>query len=211
MHDPRGKVGVGLSYATSETGAEHLTAFHDPVLANPDSLQYKGVQPLGITEPVAVRDLGRRKVEYYTRMEHWNNWGKTSGLCYFGPAPRSFIAIPDVVEAVHAATGWDVTLEDLVRIGERANNLARVFNAREGFTRKDDTLPERLFQPLESGALTGVAYPREEFERALTDLYEIKGWDTTTGIPTRERLVELGIGWAADELATEDTEGAAKI
>ena len=43
MHDPRGKVGVGLSYATSETGAEHLTAFHDPVLANPDSLQFKGV------------------------------------------------------------------------------------------------------------------------------------------------------------------------
>src|SRR5512143_3771459 len=91
MHDPRGKVGVGFSYAISETGAEHLTAYHDPVLANPDSIQYKSVQPLGVTEPVAVRDLGRRKVEYYTRMEHWNNWGKTSGLCYFGPAPRSFI------------------------------------------------------------------------------------------------------------------------
>jgi aldehyde:ferredoxin oxidoreductase len=57
-----------------------------------------------------------------------------------------------------------------------------------------------LFQPLESGALTGVAYPREDFERALTDLYEIKGWDTTTGIPTRERLAELGIEWAADIL-----------
>ncbi len=105
MHEPRGKVGVGLSYATSETGAEHLTAFHDPVLANPDSLQFKGVEPLGVTEPLAPRDLSRRKVEYYTLMEHWNNWGKTSGLCYFGPAPRSFIAIPDVVETVHAATG----------------------------------------------------------------------------------------------------------
>lgn len=200
LHEPRGKVGVGLSYATSETGAEHLTAFHDPVLANPDSIQYKGVQPLGVKEPVAPRDLGRRKVEYYTLMEHWNNWGKTSGLCYFGPAPRSFIAITDIVEAVRAATGWDITLEDLMRIGERANNLARVFNAREGFARKDDTLPDRLFQPLESGALAGVAYPREEFERALTDLYEIKGWDIETGIPTRERLAELGIEWAAEKL-----------
>lgn len=201
MHDPRGKVGVGLSYATSETGAEHLTAFHDPVLANPDSLQFKGVMPLGVSEPVAPRDLSRRKVEYYTLMEHWNNWGKTSGLCYFGPAPRSFIPIPDVVEAVRRATGWDVTLDELNRIGERANNLARVFNAAEGFTREDDTLPERLFQPLESGALTGVSYPRAEFQRALTDLYEIKGWDVETGIPTRERLEELGIGWAAEMLA----------
>ncbi len=200
MHEPRGKVGVGLSYATSETGAEHLTAFHDPVLANPDSIQFKGVQPLGVTEPVGVRDLGRRKVEYFRLMENWNNWGKTSGLCYFGPAPRSFIAIPDVVEAVRRATGWDVTLEDLMVIGERANNLTRVFNAREGFSRKDDTLPERLFGPLEGGALKGVSYPREDFEQALTELYEIKGWDPETGIPTPERLAELGIEWAAEKL-----------
>jgi aldehyde:ferredoxin oxidoreductase len=88
----------------------------------------------------------------------------------------------------------------MLRIGERANNLTRVFNAREGFTRKDDTLPERLFQPLEAGALTGVSYPREEFERALSDLYELKGWDVETGVPTRERLRELGIEWAADKL-----------
>jgi aldehyde:ferredoxin oxidoreductase len=200
MHDPRGKVGVGLSYATSETGAEHLTAFHDPVLANPDSLQFKGVMPLGISEPLAPRDFSRRKVEYYTVMEHWNNFGKTNGLCYFGPAPRSFIAIEEVVDAVNAAAGWDLSLEEMLRIGERANNLTRVFNAREGFTRKDDTLPERLFQPLEAGALKGVSYPRDEFERALSDLYEFKGWDVETGVPTREKLRDLGIEWAADKL-----------
>ncbi|MCU0508796.1 MAG: aldehyde ferredoxin oxidoreductase family protein [Anaerolineae bacterium] len=198
MHDPRGKVGVGLSYATSETGAEHLTAFHDAVLANPDSLQFKGVVPLGISEPLPPRDFSRRKVEYYTVMEHWNNFGKTNGLCYFGPAPRSFIAIEEVVDAVNAAAGWDLSLEEMLRIGERANNLTRVFNAREGFTRKDDTLPERLFTPLEAGALQGVSYPRDEFERALSDLYEIKGWDVESGVPTREKLRELGIEWAAD-------------
>jgi aldehyde:ferredoxin oxidoreductase len=200
MHDPRGKVGVGLSYATSETGAEHLTAFHDPVLANPDSIQFKGVMPLGISEPLPPRDLSRRKVEYYARMENWNNFGKTNGLCYFGPAPRSFIAIEEVVGAVNAASGWDLSLEEMLRIGERANNLTRVFNAREGFTRKHDTLPERLFQPLEAGALKGISYPREDFERALSDLYEIKGWDVETGVPTREKLAELGIEWAADKL-----------
>ena len=83
----------------------------------------------------------------------------------------------------------------LVRIGERANNLARVFNAREGFTRKDDTLPERLFQPLEAARWQGVSYPREDFERALTDLYEIKGWDVE--IRASRRTARSWRSWAS--------------
>ena len=79
------------------------------------------------------------------------------GLCYFGPAPRSFIA-DQVVSAVRAATGWEVTVQDLLHIGERATNLARVFNVREGFTRRDDRLPDRLHTPLETGALAGVRF-----------------------------------------------------
>ena len=82
-----------------------------------------------------------------------------------------------------------------------ATNMARVFNAREGFTRKDDTLPERLFTPLENGALKGEVFPRDEFESALTVLYGLKGWDPETGIPTRERLEALSLGWVADLLA----------
>ena len=119
-------------------------------------------------------------------------------MCYFGPAPRSFIQVEDVLSIVRAATGWDVSLPDLLRIGERATNMARAFNIREGFSRKDDVLPERLYQPLESGALTGVALPREAFEQMLTDLYEIKGWDPATTAPSRARLRELGIEWVAD-------------
>ncbi len=68
------------------------------------------------------------------------------------------------------------------------------------FTRKDDTLPERLFSPLENGALQGEVFPRDEFESALSQLYSIKGWDPETGTPTRERLEALSLGWAADLL-----------
>jgi aldehyde:ferredoxin oxidoreductase len=198
MHDPRGKVGVGLGYAVSETGADHLTAFHDPMLANPQSAGFKGAQPLGITEPLAARDLSAKKAAAYALLENWSSLGRVIGLCYFGPAPRSFIPVEDVVQVVQAATGWQTSVADLLCTGERATNLARIFNIREGFSRKDDTLPERLFQPLESGPLQGVAYPREDFERALTDLYEIKGWDPATSMPTRAKLAELGIEWAAD-------------
>jgi aldehyde:ferredoxin oxidoreductase len=72
---------------------------------------------------------------------------------------------------------------------------------REGFTRRDDTLPERLFQPVENGALAGVAVSREKFELAMTALYELRGWDPVTTAPTRARLAGLGIAWAADLVA----------
>jgi aldehyde:ferredoxin oxidoreductase len=103
---------------------------------------------------------------------------------------------------IRAATGWEVSLEDVLRVGERATNLARVVNVREGFSRQDDTLPERLFTPLEGGTLAGVALSRADFERAMTDLYVLKGWDPTTGVPTRERLRALKIEWAADLVPT---------
>jgi aldehyde:ferredoxin oxidoreductase len=98
-----------------------------------------------------------------------------------------------------------MTTEELLRIGERATNLARVFNARQGLTRADDGLPERLFAPLENGALAGAAIPRAEFAQALNDLYRIKGWDPETGAPTRAKLRALEIEWAADSarLSTE--------
>ena len=205
MHEPRGKVGVGLGYAINEAGADHLTAAHDPALANPDSLSFKGAQALGITDALPPRELSGRKARNYAVLENWNSFEKAIGICFFGPAPRSFIPVADVLAAVRAASGWDADIPELLRIGERATNLARLFNVREGFSRRDDTLPERLFQPLEggpegtqSGPLAGVAIARDEFDQAMTALYELKGWDPATSIPTRARLRALDIEWAAD-------------
>ncbi len=200
MHDPRGKVGLGLGYAVNEAGADHLTAVHDPALANPDSQSFKGAQPLGIAEALPPRELSHAKARNYWLMENWNSFERTIGLCFFGPAPRSFIPVADVLTAVRAASGWDVTPEDLLRIGERATALARAFNVREGFGRADDTLPDRLFAPLENGALEGVGISRGDFERTMTALYELKGWDPGTTAPTAARLADLGIGWVADLL-----------
>ncbi len=200
MHDPRGKAGVALGYAVSEAGADHLTAVHDPMLANPESLSFRSAAPLGITQALAPLELGCAKVRQYALMEHWNSFEKCVGLCFFGPIPRSFIEVDDVLAAMRAAGGWEVDVAELLAIGERATNLARLVNVREGFTRADDRLPERLFQPLQSGALAGTALDRSAFEAALTLLYEFKGWDPQTAAPTPERLHALGIGWAARHL-----------
>jgi aldehyde:ferredoxin oxidoreductase len=198
MHDPRGKASVGLGYAISDTGADHVTAYQDPMIANPNSVSFQSALPLGITEALPLRDLGAKKVLYYSWLENWNSMGRVLGLCYFGPAPRSFIQVDEVVSAVRASTGWELTVPDLMRIGERATNLAHVFNVRQGFSRKDDVLPERLFAPLGGGVLAGVALSHAEFEQAMTELYTVKGWDPATGCPTRERLRALDIEWAAD-------------
>jgi len=200
LHDPRGKVGVGLGYAVSETGADHLVAYHDTILANSDSVYFKGAIPLGITEALPSRELSKKKATSYALMESWSSFGKVVGLCYFGPAPRSFIQVDQILFAIRATTGWEMSIQDLLRIGERAIVLARVFNLREGFTRQDDMLPNRLFKPLQNGALTGISISKADFEQTLTDLYTIKGWNPTTTIPTHERLRTLEIEWVADLL-----------
>lgn len=201
MHDPRGKFNVGMGYAISEIGADHLVVAHDPMLQNPESFSFKAVRPLGITEAQPARSLNDEKINQFFILERWNSMEKTVGFCFFGPAPRSFIRPEDVLAAINAATGWNVDMAEALRIGERGTNLARLFNVREGFSRKDDVLPERLFVGLENGALKGQAMPREDFERALTHLYALKGWDPETGIPSREKLNELSLGWAAHIVA----------
>ncbi len=201
MHEPRGKVGVGLGYATNEAGADHLVAFHDPIFVNPESVGFKGAMPLGLTTPSPARDLGETKVDIWYTGERWNSAEKVLGLCFFGPAPRSFIQVSDVVDAVRAATGWDVTVEDLLEIGERAVNMARLFNVREGFNRSDDRLPDRLHGPLEGGPLTGVSIDRDAFEGAISALYTLKGWDPATGAPTAECLERLGLAGVAAGVA----------
>jgi aldehyde:ferredoxin oxidoreductase len=198
MHEPRGKTNVGMGYAISEIGADHLVTAHDTMLTNAEAIPFKNARPLGITEPQPARSLNAEKMRQFYILEKVTSLEKVIGYCFFGPAPRSYILMDEVVESVNAVTDWNLTLEDLLEIGERATNLARVFNAREGFSREDDTLPERLFGPLENGALEGVSFPRDEFESALTVLYGLKGWNPESGRPTRSRLEALSVGWAAD-------------
>jgi len=82
-------------------------------------------------------------------------------------------------------------------VGERAKALARAFNCREGFTPKDDRLPQRLHEAFTDGPLKGVRIDPETFQRALRLYHQMEGWDPETGWPTFAKLAELGIEWAA--------------
>jgi aldehyde:ferredoxin oxidoreductase len=96
-------------------------------------------------------------------------------------------------ELLAAATGWDLTGEEVRRIGERIVNLERLFNAREGITRRDDTLPARFTReplPAGSGPSTGSVL---ELEPMLEEYYQARGWEVETGLPGEEKLAELGL------------------
>ncbi|MGE5619521.1 MAG: aldehyde ferredoxin oxidoreductase family protein [Sphingomonadaceae bacterium] len=196
MHEPRGKRSLAIGYAVSPTGACHMEAPHDTDFEAPGGAGLEALEPMGILEPVGSLDMGPKKVRlFYNGQQVWNLYNCV-GLCDFVGTPTGPFTLPMLVDYVSAVTGWKTSLFELIKVGERSQNMARLFNLREGFTAADDNLPERMFQPLKNGALEGVGIDRAEFEEAKRLYYETAGWDPATGVPTKGKLAELDLLWA---------------
>ncbi len=197
MHEPRGKpAGAGLAYALSPTGADHMEAPHDPMFIRADMPSFQALRPIGLIEPVPQLEVSERKAREFWYLQNLWSMYNSLGMCDFVGVPFGPFKLDKIVEYVNAVTGWDTSLWELMKVGERANTLQRVFNLREGLTAADDTLPDRFFEPLRSGALEGHALPREEFARAVRAYYGMAGWDPETGTPTPAKLAELDVAWA---------------
>lgn len=194
MHEPRLKQGMGLGYAVSPTGADHLQSMHDTEYVK-EGPPLQEARALGLLEPLPMDDLGPAKVRLFLYLQHWNSLNNSLVMCIF--VPYSFAQVVDIVNGV---TGWNSTVWELMKVGERGTTMARAFNVREGLGTEDDNLPSRFSSPLTSGALEGVAISREVMEQAVATYCRMMGWGARNGIPTREKLHELGIGWVADEL-----------
>ena len=193
LHEPRGKAGLALAYSISPTGADHLEHPHDPVFETEAGL--KSILPLGIVEPLSALDLSSKKVRMFVYLQDLYSMFNSIGLCvltggFFG-GPVSLNTIPEYVNAV---TGWETSLWELMKVGERHSAMARVFNVREGLSSKDDTLPGRIFEPLEGGPSKSRSIDPQEFQKALKTYYSMVGWDET-GVPLDSRLEELDLGW----------------
>ncbi len=174
-YDPRGMKGQGLTYALADRGACHVrsnTLRTELLMPGADRYTYEGKAQM-------VADLQLTYVMFDALI-----------ACAFGFA----LTPEDYIDAVSAITGWSFSAEELRTITERVWNLTRLFNVREGFTRKDDTLPKRLFdEPSTKGPSSGQVVDRDSFEKLLDQYYEAVGWDVVTGIPTEKKLKELGI------------------
>ena len=197
MHNPYFKPIVGLGYALCPTGADHkrnLPFVHNLTHPGPALDMYT---PLGILDPLSREGFSSpARIRQYIYAIYELTALDCVGICYFcgdGYHPNH------IAEIVKGATGWETSVWEVMKVGERAMNMMQVFNIREGFTREDDCIPERFHQPLAAGPLKGFKLDKEEFEKAKDTYYSMMGWDER-GNPMRGKLLELGIGWVADEL-----------
>jgi aldehyde:ferredoxin oxidoreductase len=208
-HMPQVKRSLALIYAVNPFGADHESAEHDPTYtpeayAGNDQWEgYKGrLNPIGLFNPQPVRVLNAEKVEFTLKTQHTYNAMNVLGLCNFVYGPGWQFYGPDaMVDLFAATTGWDVTVNDIQEIGRRHLNLMRAFNAREGLSRADDSLPAKLFRKaLKGGASDGIVLSEAEVEAGLDMYFEQAGWDVASGVPSRAALEGCGLGWAADDL-----------
>ncbi|AEH45958.1 Aldehyde ferredoxin oxidoreductase [Thermodesulfatator indicus DSM 15286] len=173
-YDPRGVQGHGLAYATSNRGGCHVRAYliAPEVLGSPEKL-----------DPQATEG----KAQWVKIFQDLTAVIDSMGLCLF----TSFaLGAEDYRDLLAAATGFDYTLEEMMQCGERIWNLERVFNLKAGLDPKEDTLPKRLLEePMPEGPNKGKVHRLPEM---LPEYYEIRGW-TKEGIPTEEKLKELGL------------------
>ncbi|HEX7621644.1 MAG TPA: aldehyde ferredoxin oxidoreductase family protein [Anaerolineales bacterium] len=202
-HMPQAKRSLALIYAVNPFGADHQSSEHDWMYEKglASDLYLTRLAAMGLTESQEPMSLGEGKVRFAYLGQAFYSMMDTLDLCQFvyGPAWSLFGPV-ETAAMVKAVTGWDVTIEELIQVGIRRINLMRTYNAREGFTRKDDILPEKFFKPLGgTGPTAGIAVGREEFEAALTMYYQMHGW-TMEGVPTYDALKKSGIEWAAEYL-----------
>lgn len=196
MHEPRFKRALAIGYATSPTGADHCHSLHDVGLVYPDEngfLQDGQLRAMGILEPMALESLGPEKVRASIYKTIDSVIQNCLSICFF-----TGWSLRELADMVRAATGWDVGEAELLQVGERALNLARVFNMREGLTVEDDQLCPRSYSPTRGGALAEGGIDMEELREAVHTYYGMMGWDRETGMPTAETLHRLGVGWAVE-------------
>lgn len=195
-HMPQVKRSLALIYAVNPFGADHQSHEHDPSYKEyPDRMA-----ELSLLDPQPSKVLNAEKVRYALYTQYLYSCLDSVSVCQFVWGPAWHLYGPSqLVEAVRAVTGWNVSLWELMKVGERRLNLLRAFNAREGVGAEADTVPPKLLIPLQGGKSDGLAVTAEEVEAAKALYYGMAGWDES-GCPTRAKLEELALGWVVDEL-----------
>jgi len=183
-HDPRGVSGMALSYATSPRGACH------------NQSDYFFVDFGHTYENIGINYFDRHaqaeKAANVARHQDWRTHFNSVIICIFANVP------PETqVDLLNAQLGLNWTTEDLMKSGERAWNLKRAINNRMGLTRANDKLPKVFLEPHQEGGAAGFAL---DIDGMLSAYYEARGWDTQTGRPSKEKLVELGLPEIAKDL-----------
>jgi len=182
-HDPRAFPSMGINYATANRGGCHLeglTYFVEGGALPADAIKYEG--PLDRFDPDA-----EAKVDLAIRMQNLMNIINALGLCKF--LIRGKITPAIMADWVRIVTGMELTMDQLMNIGARLHTVKRLYNVRQGISRKDDFLPPRLLTLDRGGGSAGSFIP---LGRMLASYYQKRGW-SEDGVPTEQTIRELGL------------------
>jgi aldehyde:ferredoxin oxidoreductase len=195
MHDPRGKKGVGIMYATAARGAVHMDGAHDIIFERPNVLP-----ELGIIKAMNRKDI-TGKARLMAKSQDAIAIQNSLIICAFtGDITFRPVKIADYITWLGAVTDLEYDISELMLVGERINNLTRAFNIREGMSKRDDYLPPRFSKNMLAGASSEQRITNRDLQKMLDEYYEIRGWDRETGIPTATKLVNLGLSHIAKDI-----------
>jgi aldehyde:ferredoxin oxidoreductase len=180
-HDPRAFFTLALNYATGSAGGHHERG--NPQVASSGFL----LPEAGIG---AVVDRFKMDDSELVAARYQDYGVLTNSLCHCKFMFFGGMTLTDLLNTVNSVTGWDWTMNDFLKTGERIFTLQRLVNVKYGITRKDDVLPKKIFEPAKEGGRAGkIPVP---FEPALDRYYALRGWDMN-GIPKKEKLEELDL------------------
>jgi aldehyde:ferredoxin oxidoreductase len=181
MHDPRAFSSWAVAYGTSNRGACHIQA---PTFWVERGLSFPAI---GLDDP-GDRFASEGKGRLTRIFQDFCEVVESAGICKF--ALYGDFHSHHVLSLLRCATGWDLELDEMMKIGERSFNLKRLINVKCGISKKDDILPERILAlRLLDGGTKGHL---PDQEKMLKDYYRERGWDED-GIPTSEKLRELSL------------------
>jgi len=189
-YDPRGAKAHGFCYATSYTGADHNRG-------------YAFQEIFGVPIPYEVDRFaieGKGKLTKFNQ-DTRNVTCDSAPMCSFlsDQACAGFL-VENTQDLVNAVCGFDFTTEEVLQVGERITNAAKVFNTLAGFKRTDDTYPSRIMEEaIKEGESKGQVVPQADLDQMLDEYYEDRGWGKDS-VPTEEKLSELGMDFAIDML-----------
>ena len=175
---------MALVYATSPRGGCHNQG--DYYLVDIGNAEDEiGMELFG-------RQAGAEKAKNVAIHQNWRTVSNAAVICIFGNVmPREYVAL------INAGCGFDWTVEEMIKVGERGWNLKRAINNRMGLTRENDTIPKPFLEPYQEGGAAGFV---PDFDGMLRAYYEARDWDWETGFPNPEKLKSLGLDWVVKDL-----------
>jgi len=186
MHDPRAYHSMGLVYATAPRGADHNKC---------DGYQVdSGVVHADLDVEITDRWADDKAIGV-VKGQNFRNMTDSIGICHFAMIPFSML-----IDMINSSTGWNTTMDELLKAGERTFQMQRSLSCKLGITAKDDVLPELAMRPIPDSGQEGHV---PNMEKMLPEYYAIRDWNKETGKPSKKRLESLGIPEIAASIGAE--------